>query len=293
MKRVNELKYIRRQYIFPFKPMLDWEYRKLGFKKCDIGKTDSKIFRTVYYVKHRETPMPALYWLCYVLNSLFSWIRCIVYPLCLALFLFSIIIEQFFDVFLIEYALALLIYLLPVFLINFILTLLAAKSYDDNDVLGKTDRALTSHGWAPWSSYVDNDSRFDPPIKRPTSTMQNAPRKNSGNNQQKKTNGGGSAGYNNLVASPDQYADDGVITLLSANGEEIDFTEIAAIAHKGKFYAILQPIELLDGMGDDEALVFEVVRLENGEDKFEICLDDDIIDAVFDEYDRLYEEAHS
>lgn len=86
--------------------------------------------------------------------------------------------------------------------------------------------------------------------------------------------------------------DDDVVTLLSATGEEIDFVEIAGIAYKGHFYAILQPVELLEGMDDDEALVFEVVRTEDGNDSFHIVLDDDIIDAVFEEYNKLYEEAH-
>ena len=87
--------------------------------------------------------------------------------------------------------------------------------------------------------------------------------------------------------------DDDIVTLLSADGEEIDFVEIAGIAHKGSFYAILQPVELLDGMDDDEALVFKVTRGKDGEDKFEIELDDNIIDAVFAEYNRLLDNATS
>ena len=87
--------------------------------------------------------------------------------------------------------------------------------------------------------------------------------------------------------SPEEFADDDIVTLLSATGEEVDFVEIAGIAHKGNFYAILQPVELLEGMSDDEALVFKVSRGEDGEDKFEIELDDEIIDAVFAEYNRL------
>lgn len=85
--------------------------------------------------------------------------------------------------------------------------------------------------------------------------------------------------------------DDDIVTLLSANGEEVDFVEIAGIAYKGNFYAILQPVELLDGMDDDEALVFKVSRGKDGEDKFEIELDDEIIDAVFKEYNILLDEA--
>lgn len=85
--------------------------------------------------------------------------------------------------------------------------------------------------------------------------------------------------------------DEDIITLLTASGEEVDFVEIAGIAYKGNFYAILQPVELLEGMEEDEALVFKVTRGEDGEDKFEIELDDDVIDAVFKEYNRLLDEA--
>ena len=88
------------------------------------------------------------------------------------------------------------------------------------------------------------------------------------------------------------YEDD-IVTLLSADGEEVDFVEIAGIAHKGNFYAILQPVELLEGMDEDEALVFKVTRGADGEDNFEIEMDDDIIVAVFEEYNRLLDEAEN
>ena len=87
--------------------------------------------------------------------------------------------------------------------------------------------------------------------------------------------------------------DDDVVTLMSATGEELDFVEIAGIAYRGNFYAILQPVELLDGMEEDEALVFKVTRGKEGEDKFEVELDDTVIDAVFAEYNRLLDEAES
>lgn len=90
----------------------------------------------------------------------------------------------------------------------------------------------------------------------------------------------------------DYNQNDDIVTLLSADGEEVDFVEIAGIAYNGKFYAILQPVELLEGMEDDEALVFCVTRGINGEDNFEIVLDDDIINHVFDEYNRLLDEAN-
>lgn len=84
--------------------------------------------------------------------------------------------------------------------------------------------------------------------------------------------------------------DDDIITLTSADGEEIDFVEIAGIAHEGNFYVILQPVELLDNMDDDEALVFKVSRNSDGSDKFEIVLEEEIIDAVFEKYNELLDE---
>ena len=94
--------------------------------------------------------------------------------------------------------------------------------------------------------------------------------------------------YNDIL---DEEEEDDIIILKSADGEEVEFVEIAGINLDGKFYAILQTVELLVGMDDDEALVFEVVRGADGEDSFNIELDDDIIDAVFTEYNRLLEEA--
>ena len=85
----------------------------------------------------------------------------------------------------------------------------------------------------------------------------------------------------------------GVIIEESDDGEEIDFIEVAGIAYRGNFYAVLQPVELLDGMEEDEALVFKVTRGKDGEDKFEIELDDTIIDAVFEEYNKLLEGANA
>ncbi|MBQ7761076.1 MAG: DUF1292 domain-containing protein [Clostridia bacterium] len=90
----------------------------------------------------------------------------------------------------------------------------------------------------------------------------------------------------------DEFADDDIVTLISGDGEEIDFVEIAGIAHQGEFYAILQPVELLEGMADDEALVFHVTRNEEtGDDKFEIVLDDEIIDIVFQKYNELLDNV--
>lgn len=88
------------------------------------------------------------------------------------------------------------------------------------------------------------------------------------------------------------FEDEDVVTLFTTDGREIKFLEIAGIAYNSGYYAILQPIELLEGMSDDEALVFRVLTDNNGENKYEIELNENIIDAVFEEYNRLYDECH-
>ena len=75
--------------------------------------------------------------------------------------------------------------------------------------------------------------------------------------------------------------------MTAKSGEQIDFKEIAGIAYGGNFYAILQPVKLLKGMKSNEALVFKVTRKANGDDTFDIELNDAIVSAVFKEYDKL------
>lgn len=97
--------------------------------------------------------------------------------------------------------------------------------------------------------------------------------------------------FNNDNSETDEFDDNDTITLQTADGEDVEFIEVAGIAYLNNFYAILQPVDLLDGMGEDEALVFKVSKNKDGSDKFEIELDDSIIDAVFAEYNRLLDEA--
>ena len=88
---------------------------------------------------------------------------------------------------------------------------------------------------------------------------------------------------------PNEEYDD-IITLTSENNEEIEFVNIAQIFYQSKIYAILQPVELLDGMDEDEAFVFEVKTDEEGQNSFTIVTDDEIIDEVFNRYNQLLEE---
>ena len=87
---------------------------------------------------------------------------------------------------------------------------------------------------------------------------------------------------NSIILSNEEEAE--IITLIGSDGTEIDFVRIATATLDDKNYVILQPVELLEGMGEDEALVF-CVEGEPDNEQYAIVLDDDIVDAVFELYD--------
>lgn len=92
---------------------------------------------------------------------------------------------------------------------------------------------------------------------------------------------------------PDLFGDDydEIVTLLDDNGNEVNFIDIARIEYGGNTYEIMQPEELPDGVEDDEALVFLVTSDGSGTNRYDIVDDEELIDAVFEKYDRLYDEA--
>ena len=90
----------------------------------------------------------------------------------------------------------------------------------------------------------------------------------------------------------DELSDD-IVTLVTEEGEEIDFFVAAVIEYDGKPYGILQPTELMEGMEEDEAFVFEVVENEDGEQGFDLITDDEIIDEVFKKYEAMIANAEN
>lgn len=283
ISRTNEFVYIKRHYFFPFKPLMDWEYKKFGYKKCDSDRGKHGFFNTAYYVRHKECPT-GMYDTLYYINLPFSYFRAIICPILLGVFLFSMLIEGLFggDWILATQMLNLLL-IFPAMLITVILGTYGYKLYRKNDTNGKLDRIMKSHGWPAWTSYRDNDPRFTPPCSESSVQKTNQESQNSHTADQSSSN--------KPTANTNTVTDNDVISLTAASGEEISFSKIAVIAHNGILYAILQPLELLEGMTDDEALVFRVSKAADGSESFEIVIDDDIINAVFDEYDRLYDES--
>lgn len=74
-----------------------------------------------------------------------------------------------------------------------------------------------------------------------------------------------------------------IITLTGENGEKLDFYMAAHINYDNCDYVVLKPVDNKLGLDPDEALVFRVESMPDG-DYFELEVDDFIIDAVSEIY---------
>ena len=80
------------------------------------------------------------------------------------------------------------------------------------------------------------------------------------------------------------------ITLFDEEGNGIAFEQVAIIPISENIYAILKPIQHIDGVGEDEGLVFSIERNDDGEEYLTLIVDANIIDAVFTVYEMLTAE---
>lgn len=82
------------------------------------------------------------------------------------------------------------------------------------------------------------------------------------------------------------FEDEEVVMLYDENENPVDFYEVACIDHEGDFYALLEPVEPMEGLEEGDVLIFKIVEGEDGEDSFEPVQDEELLNAVFDEYLR-------
>lgn len=85
------------------------------------------------------------------------------------------------------------------------------------------------------------------------------------------------------------------IVLMDENGKELTFEQVAVIPYEVKkenrLYCVLKPIDKLEGIGEDEAIVFLVDTDAEGNSIIRVEEDEEIAIAVFDKYYDLLEEA--
>jgi uncharacterized protein YrzB (UPF0473 family) len=81
--------------------------------------------------------------------------------------------------------------------------------------------------------------------------------------------------------------DNSPIVLFDEKDNEVEFEQVALIPYKNKAYAILKPVKEIEGVKEDEAIVFSLLEDENGEDLLSVETDEAVITTVFDEYYKL------
>lgn len=80
------------------------------------------------------------------------------------------------------------------------------------------------------------------------------------------------------------------ITLYDEENKAVKFEQVAIIPENEKIYAILKPIDDLDGVADDEAIVFLVDFDEDGNSMLIIEQDEKTAINVFDKYYQLLDD---
>ena len=78
--------------------------------------------------------------------------------------------------------------------------------------------------------------------------------------------------------------------VLYNNDKPTSFEQVAIIPLEDNLYAILAPIDKIEGVKEGEAFVFEIKEIDEEEYSIEMCKDFKIIDKVFEEYYKLVEE---
>ena len=80
------------------------------------------------------------------------------------------------------------------------------------------------------------------------------------------------------------------LVLFNEQGEEKEFEQIAVIPYDSKVYVILRPVDF-DELTDDEACVF-ALEPDGNDFTLDLVLEDDLLDAVFDIYNKAAEEGN-
>ena len=86
----------------------------------------------------------------------------------------------------------------------------------------------------------------------------------------------------------DENNNDNII-LYDENNNQTEFEQVAIIPLNDKLYAILKPATKIEGVNEDEALVF-VLEETDDEESLVICDDFKVVDKVFEEYYKLLRE---
>lgn len=80
-----------------------------------------------------------------------------------------------------------------------------------------------------------------------------------------------------------------LIELIDENGNAVKFDLVMTFDYEGKRYAALLPADEVEGVGEDEVVLLEIVKDKNGENF--VSIDNPVLlDEVFNEFIELFDE---
>ena len=87
--------------------------------------------------------------------------------------------------------------------------------------------------------------------------------------------------------------EDDIVELTTDDGKKLKFYFVGTIEYQGKNYSAFEPAEQIDGIDDDDLIIFELA----GDDEETADLlpveDEAILDAVFEEFCKALEEEEA
>ena len=85
--------------------------------------------------------------------------------------------------------------------------------------------------------------------------------------------------------------EDDIVELTTEDGKKLKFYFVGTIEYQGKLYSAFEPAEQIDGIEDDDLIIFEL----SGDDEETADLlpveDEAVLDAVFEEFCKALDEA--
>ena len=85
---------------------------------------------------------------------------------------------------------------------------------------------------------------------------------------------------------------DSPVEIYNSEGETFVFDQVAYIPYNDKQYVLLTPKVPIEGIGENQAVTFEM-RYVDGDERIFFVEDKEIVDAVFSEYEKLFDENNS
>lgn len=86
-----------------------------------------------------------------------------------------------------------------------------------------------------------------------------------------------------------EYGED-VVELTTDDGKKLKFFYVGTVDFEDKSYCAFEPAEEIDGLSEDDMVIFELKEGENGEDELLPIEDDALLDKVYEEFVSAMEE---